>query len=279
MWRFARALTKLSPSRPVRIQLPPGVEPAAGIACAQAGGGAPDEILAVLPPVDPPAVFAIGLNYAEHVREAGMKTPQFPVVLMKNPASVIPTGAAIRIPKCAADPPEVDYEAELAIVIGDRPCRNATRETALDYVGGFTAANDVSARRWQGNKRGGTQWSRSKSFDTFCPLGPALVSPQGLAEAGLSADALRITTHLNGELMQDSSTSDMVFGVAELIEFLSQDTTLLPGTVILTGTPPGVGFARKPPVYLKAGDVVRIEIEAIGVLENTVEACLASAAL
>jgi 2-keto-4-pentenoate hydratase/2-oxohepta-3-ene-1,7-dioic acid hydratase in catechol pathway len=159
---------------------------------------------------------------------------------------------------------ETDYECELAVVIGRR-CKNVSRAHALDYVLGYTCANDVSARDWQ-IKWGGSQFSQGKSFDTFCPLGPVLVTRDEIPHP----NQLRIKTVLNGEVMQDWSTDDMVFDVPTLIEFLSGSKTLLPGTVILTGTPHGVGFARKPPVYLKAGDTVSIEIEKIGTLTNPV---------
>uniref|UniRef100_A0A0G4F8Z8 Fumarylacetoacetase-like C-terminal domain-containing protein n=1 Tax=Chromera velia CCMP2878 TaxID=1169474 RepID=A0A0G4F8Z8_9ALVE len=170
----------------------------------------------------------------------------------------------IVIPQVASDPPEVDYECELAVVIG-KACTNVPVERALEYVLGYTCANDVTARKWQG-KRGGGQWCRSKCFDTFAPLGPALVPGGSVA----NPNDLSISTELNGKIMQKSTTGDMVFSVAELISFLSQDTTLLPGTVILTGTPEGVGFTRDPPVYLSAGDVVTINIGGIGSLTNVV---------
>ena len=168
------------------------------------------------------------------------------------------------IPRCASDPPEVDYEAELAVIIG-RECKDVSVENALDFVAGYTIANDVTARRWQG-KRGGGQWVRSKSFDTFLPLGPFLVPRR---EVDLKA-GLRIRTWHNGDLVQDGTTADMLFDVPALIAFLSQGTTLLPGTVILTGTPAGVGYTRG--VYLKSGDTVRISIDGLGTLFNTVAA-------
>jgi 2-keto-4-pentenoate hydratase/2-oxohepta-3-ene-1,7-dioic acid hydratase in catechol pathway len=161
---------------------------------------------------------------------------------------------------------EVDYECELAVVIG-RACKNVSRERALDYVLGYTCANDVSARDWQ-IRNGGGQWCRGKTFDTFAPLGPCLVTRDEIP----NPNALKIATLLNGERMQDESTSDMIFDVPRLIEFLSGSTTLVPGTVILTGTPSGVGMARKPPRWLKPGDVVTVEIEKIGQLTNPVSA-------
>ena len=159
---------------------------------------------------------------------------------------------------------EVDYECELAVVIG-KACKNVSREDALDYVFGYTAANDVSARDWQ-IKWGGSQWCRGKTFDTFCPLGPAIVTADEITEP----NRLGIKTILNGEAVQDWNTDDMIFDVPTLIEFLSGSTTLVPGTVILTGTPHGVGVARKPQLFLKHGDTVTIEIEKIGQLTNPV---------
>jgi len=159
---------------------------------------------------------------------------------------------------------EVDWECELAIVIGKK-CKNVAKEKALDYVLGYTCANDVSARDWQ-KRWGGSQWCRGKSFDTFCPLGPAIVTRDEIADP----NALRVQTLVNGETMQDSNTRDMIFDVPTLIAFLSGSMTLLPGTVILTGTPSGVGMGMKPPRYLKAGDAVKVVIEGIGELANPV---------
>jgi 2-keto-4-pentenoate hydratase/2-oxohepta-3-ene-1,7-dioic acid hydratase in catechol pathway len=183
---------------------------------------------------------------------------------MKNPAAVIGPGEPIVLPECCKDKPQVDFEAELAVVIG-RAARNVTAKEALSYVKGYTAANDVSARSWQ-KHAGGGQWVRGKSFDTFCPLGPALITPDEI----LNPDDLGVSCVLNGETMQESRTSDMIFPVSELIAFLSEDTTLLPNTVILTGTPSGVGFTRRPPVYLKAGDRLETTVEKIGTLGNPV---------
>ena len=158
----------------------------------------------------------------------------------------------------------MDYECEIAVVIGKR-CKNVSRADALTYVLGYTCANDVSARDWQRNGGGG-QWCRGKTFDTFAPLGPVLVTRDEIP----NPNSLRIRTILNGDTLQDWNTDDMIFDVPAIIEFLSASTTLLPGTVILTGTPHGVGFARTPPVFLKAGDTVSIEIENIGTLTNPV---------
>ncbi|HVT73913.1 MAG TPA: fumarylacetoacetate hydrolase family protein [Lacunisphaera sp.] len=223
-------------------------------------GVRPGRLLAPLPPVN---LLCIGLNYRQHAAESKSEPPAHPVLFLKNTASVQDPGAPIEIPVQLASS-RVDYECELAIVIGRR-CKNATRANALDFVLGYTCANDVSARDWQ-RDGGGGQWCQGKSFDTFCPLGPVLVTRDEIP----NPNDLRIKTVLNGEVMQDWTTSDMIFDVPALIEFLSGSKTLLPGTVILTGTPHGVGFARKPPVWLKAGDTVSVEIEKIGTLTNPV---------
>jgi 2-keto-4-pentenoate hydratase/2-oxohepta-3-ene-1,7-dioic acid hydratase in catechol pathway len=218
----------------------------------------------LLPPVAPPAVYCIGLNYRRHAAEVGAQPPAQPVVFFKAPTSVIGPDDGIVIPHGALASEKTDYECELAVVIG-RACKNAAVESALDFVAGYTCANDVSARDWQIERSGG-QWCRGKTFDTFCPLGPALVTVDELRDP----QKLAIATRVNGETVQQSHTSDMIFSVREIVAFLSADTTLLPGTVILTGTPEGVGMGRKPPRFLVPGDVVEIEIEQIGTLRNTV---------
>src|SRR3984957_7986656 len=220
-------------------------------------------IAKLLAPIQPTSIICIGLNYRKHAEETGAKFPEFPVVFFKGINTLLNPGAAIQIPTHMRSD-EVDYECELAVVIG-RACKNVLRKNALDYVLGYTCCNDVSARDWQ-IKRGGGQWCRGKSFDTFSPLGPVLVTRDEIPDP----NALKIRTVLNGQLMQDWNTDDMIFDVPTLIEFLSGSTTLLPGTVILTGTPHGVGMARKPPLWLKAGDNVTIEIEKIGALQNPV---------
>ena len=220
----------------------------------------------LLAPVEPSAILGIGLNYHRHARETGLEIPKYPVLFMKNPAALAHPGDPIVIHPSCMNPPEVDYEVELAVVIG-RVAADVPVSEALTYVLGYTAANDVSARRWQGG-RGGGQWVRGKSFDTFCPLGPELVTPDEIVDP----QALRLTCVLNGETMQDATTSDMIFPVAELISFLSRGMTLLPGTVILTGTPSGVGFTRMPPVFLMPGDTVEVSVEGIGTLINPVAA-------
>jgi 2-keto-4-pentenoate hydratase/2-oxohepta-3-ene-1,7-dioic acid hydratase in catechol pathway len=217
----------------------------------------------LLAPLDPAAILCIGLNYRQHAAETNAPLPEFPVLFLKNPASVQHPGAPIVLPRWIVSA-KVDYECELAVVIG-RAAKNVPRAQALGYVLGYTCANDVSARDWQ-KEGGGGQWSRGKSFDTFAPLGPCLVTPDEIPDP----HALRIRTMVNGETLQDCSTSDMIFDVATIIEFLSASTTLLPGTVIFTGTPHGVGMARTPPRWLVAGDSVTVEIEGIGALTNPV---------
>ncbi|MDX1948583.1 MAG: fumarylacetoacetate hydrolase family protein [Pirellulaceae bacterium] len=220
-------------------------------------------IAKLLAPVDPKAFFCIGLNYRKHAEEGKSPIPQWPVLFMKNPGAVQNPGDPIVLPTKLKST-QVDYECELAVVIG-KPCKNATKENALDFVLGYTCGNDVSARDWQ-KDFGGSQWCRGKTFDTFAPLGPALV----LKDEIPNPNALQIKTILNGETMQDWTTGDMIFDVPTLIAFLSGSTTLHPGTVIMTGTPHGVGAARKPPVFLKSGDSITIEIEKIGKLTNPV---------
>jgi 2-keto-4-pentenoate hydratase/2-oxohepta-3-ene-1,7-dioic acid hydratase in catechol pathway len=219
----------------------------------------------LLAPVAPVAFFCIGLNYRRHAEEGKAPIPQFPVLFMKSPAAVQNPGDPILLPRHLRSD-EVDYECELAVVIGRR-CKNVPKEQALDYVLGYTCANDVSARDWQG-KWGGGQWCRGKTFDTFAPLGPCLVLKDEIPDPA----KLKIRTLLNGQVMQDWTTGDMIFDVSTLVAFLSGSTTLLPGTVILTGTPHGIGAARKPQVFLKPGDSVTIEIDKIGALTNPVQA-------
>ncbi len=190
----------------------------------------------LLAPVDPPNVLAIGLNYRAHAAESNMALPERPVLFIKANTAVIGPDDEIVLPAMAPD--EVDYECELAIIIG-RPAHHVSEDEALDYVLGYTCANDVSARDCQ--IRLDTQWARGKSFDTFAPLGPWIETEMDPDQAGLR-------TRLNGRVMQDSNTNDLIFSCRQLISYLSHAMTLLPGTVIMTGTPSGVGFARKPPV-------------------------------
>lgn len=222
------------------------------------------EVTKLLAPIAPVSIPCIGLNYRQHAAESKAPIPQWPVLFHKAITAVQNPGDAIEIPTRLASH-QVDFECELAVVIG-RTCKNVSRADALNHVLGYTCANDVSARDWQ-KDWGGGQWSRGKTFDTFCPLGPCLVTTDEIP----NPNALQIKTIINGEMMQDWNTSDTIFDVPALIEFLSGSTTLLPGTVILTGTPHGVGMARKPPRWLAPGDEVSIEIEKIGTLTNPVK--------
>ena len=222
------------------------------------------QVKRLLAPIEPRAILCIGLNYRQHAAETGAAIPPFPVLFFKNPACVQHPGGVIEIPRYLRSE-QVDYECELAVVIG-KAAKNVPRAKALDHVLGYTCANDVSARDWQLGG-GGNQWNRGKSFDTFCPLGPCLATPATIPDP----NALRITTRIGDEVVQDSNTSDMIFDVPTIIEFLSASTTLLPGTVIITGTPQGVGMARTPKRWLKPGETVTVEIEKIGALSNTVQ--------
>ncbi len=212
----------------------------------------------------PPAIIAIGKNYLDHATEMGGKPPEHLMVFTKNPASVVEDGDAIRIPAiCRMNGPQVDWEGELAVIIG-HDCKDLPVERALESVSGYAVANDVSARWWQLKGSGG-QFCRGKGFDTFCPLSmpvPAVSVPD--------PQALRIVTRVNDTVMQDAGTDGMVFGVARIISDLSQGTTIVAGTVILTGTPAGVGAGRTPPVFLKHGDVVEVSIAGVGSLRNPV---------
>ncbi len=225
---------------------------------------APADVAQLLAPVAPTQILCIGLNYKKHAEETGAKLPERPVLFVKGVNTLQHPGCPILLPRHLRSD-EVDYECELAVVIG-KPCKNVAPEQALDYVLGYTCANDVSARDHQ-IRLGGGQWCRGKFFDTFAPLGPRLATPAAIP----NPQALRIRTELNGVTVQDSNTSDMAFDVRHIISYLSGSTTLLPGTVILTGTPSGVGMATKPePRWLRTGDVVTIEIEGIGRLTNPV---------
>ena len=214
----------------------------------------------LLPPIERPGkVICIGKNYAEHAREGGSEPPDYPMLFHKAATSLVGYQGDVVMPGISH---KIDFEGELAVVIG-RDCKSVGEDEALDYVFGYTVANDVTARDWQ--KRT-SQFTAGKMLDTFCPLGPAVVSKDEIADV----QNLRLTTHLNGEKMQDGNTKDMVFSVAFLVSYISQICTLEVGDLILTGTPEGVGFARKPPVWMKAGDRVRVEVEGLGVLENPV---------
>lgn len=219
------------------------------------------KLLAPIP--DPQKVICVGLNYADHARESGQAPPPEPVLFSKFPTAILAPDAPIVLPRVSH---EVDYEAELVVVIG-RQGRCIAEHSALSHVAGYCVGHDVSARDWQLRKPGG-QWLLGKSFDTFAPFGPTLVTPDEVGDPG----QLRVQLRLNGQTMQDSNTSQFIFNVAQVIAYVSQVCTLLPGDIIFTGTPPGVGAARKPPVFLKPGDMVEVEIEKLGVLRNPVDA-------
>ena len=216
----------------------------------------------VLPPVtEPRKIVCVGLNYRDHAAESGVAIPRNPVLFSKYATALIGHEAAIVLP---AESQEVDYEAELVIVIGKKG-RHLTPEAAWQHVAGYTIGHDVSARDWQ-LKKDGKQWMVGKTFDTFAPCGPVLVTADEVPDP----HDLRIRLRLNGQTMQDSNTKQMIFNVGEVVAYLSKVFTIEPGDLIFTGTPPGVGFARKPPVYLKGGDVVEVEIDGLGVLRNQV---------
>jgi 2-keto-4-pentenoate hydratase/2-oxohepta-3-ene-1,7-dioic acid hydratase in catechol pathway len=219
-----------------------------------------EKLLAPLVPTD---ILCIGLNYRQHAAESRSEIPARPLLFIKASNTLNHPFDPIPIPRLSS---QIDYECELAIVIG-RTAKHVARERALDYVLGYTAANDVSSRDWQRDKSlGGGQFARGKSFDGFCPLGPCLVTRDEIE----NPNALRLKTILNGQVMQDHTTADMIFDVPTVIASLSSTMTLRPGAVILTGTPQGVGMARTPPVWLKAGDKVVVEVEKIGSLQNSV---------
>ncbi len=213
-------------------------------------------------PLAPGKIVAIGLNYLDHIREAGMATPERPLVFTKFTTSLIADGETIVIDRALTE--RVDWEVELAVVVG-RTLRNVAATDALDHIFGYTVANDVSARDVQ---FGDGQWVRGKSLDTFCPLGPLLVTADELPDP----QALALRTRVNGETVQDSTTGEMLFGVAELLSFCSRSFTLEPGDVVLTGTPWGCGEFMDPVRSLQDGDVVEVEIDGIGTLRNPVAA-------
>jgi 2-keto-4-pentenoate hydratase/2-oxohepta-3-ene-1,7-dioic acid hydratase in catechol pathway len=217
----------------------------------------------LLPPVlSPGKILCIGLNYRDHAAEGGHPIPTEPVLFAKFPSALIAHGDPIQIPKVSQ---KVDYEAELVIVIGKKGKHIPNDARAFEYVGGYTCGHDVSARDWQ-FKGSEKQWMIGKTFDTFAPVGPVIVT----VEEGLDPHNLPIMLRLNGETLQNSNTKEFIFGVPEILSYVSQVVTLLPGDLIFTGTPPGVGIARKPPILLKPTDVVEVEIGGIGILKNPV---------
>lgn len=233
------------------------------------------EVAKLLAPLVPSAIFCIGLNYMKHWEESakkrGIPQPEKPVIFMKPGSALNDPGGDVWMPRPGPTSPgspelwdQLDWEVELTVVIG-RACRNVKKEDALHYVLGYTVGNDVSSRHWQKNSGGG-QWIKGKSFDTHAPIGPCLVTTAAIPDPA----ALRVTTRVNGQVQQDEATKDMIFSVGECIEWLSDNMTLLPGTVIMTGTPCGVAAGREPPNWLRVGDVVECEISQIGILRNTI---------
>ena len=215
----------------------------------------------ILAPLVPVNILCVGLNYKRHAEESGMAIPERPVLFLKPTSTLADPDQEILYPPTE----ELDYECELGVVIG-KTCKNVSEDEALRYVLGYTCVNDVSARDWQ--MRLDKQWARGKSFDTFCPIGPVIVTTDEIPDP----NRLQIQTRVSGETLQNSNTADMIFSVKHIISYLSQGTTLLPGTLILTGTPEGVGMGRTPYRWLNPGDVCEIEIEKIGVLTNRVGA-------
>ena len=213
----------------------------------------------MLPIERPQKIVCVGLNYRDHAEEQGADLPERPLLFAKWPNTLIGPGEPIVIPAVTQ---RVDYEAELGVVIGSR-IRGVSVENALEAVAGYLCANDVTARDLQ---HGDGQWTRGKSLDTFCPIGPALVPAADIPDP----QALGIRAILNGEVMQDSTTANMVFGVAEIVAFVSQAITLEPGDLVLTGTPAGVGVFRDPPVLLQPGDEITIEIDGVGAITTPV---------
>lgn len=219
--------------------------------------------ISFLAPIDNPGkIVALGLNYIDHVEETGREVPKFPVVFAKFPSSIIGPGENIIIPSVSQ---KIDWEVELGIVIG-KHCKNVSEEDALDYIAGYTIINDVSARDLQ--RGDGGQWVRGKSIDTFCPMGPCIVTADEIGDGS----GLKMHTKVNGVIKQNSNTSNLIFNVPEIVSYLSKSFTLEAGDIIASGTPSGVGFARDPPEYLKAGDEVELYIEGIGYLRNKVAA-------
>jgi 2-keto-4-pentenoate hydratase/2-oxohepta-3-ene-1,7-dioic acid hydratase in catechol pathway len=213
----------------------------------------------VLPIERPQKIVCVGLNYRDHAEEQGVPLPEWPILFSKWPNTLIGPGESIVMPAISE---QIDYEAELGVVIGSR-VKGVSAENALEAVAGYLCLNDVSARDLQ---FGDKQWTRGKSPDTFCPVGPNLVPAAEVPDP----QSLRIRAILNGEVLQDSTTANMVFGVAEIVSFISQAITLEPGDLIATGTPAGVGVFRDPPIFLKPGDEITIEIEGLGALTNPV---------
>jgi 2-keto-4-pentenoate hydratase/2-oxohepta-3-ene-1,7-dioic acid hydratase in catechol pathway len=254
-------------------RLPPGVRRLlemgpAGLELARETARRPDAVkyeagrVHFLPPVpDPHKIVCIGLNYRDHAAESGAPIPRDPVLFSKYATALVGHDDAIVLPPVSS---EVDFEAELVVVIGHGG-RHLSPEQARAHVAGYSVGHDVSARDWQ-LKKDGKQWMVGKTFDTFAPCGPVLVTADEIPDP----HTLGIRLRLNGQTMQDSNTKQMIFSVWEVVSYLSQVFTLEPGDLVYTGTPPGVGFARKPPLFLKPGDVCEVEVDGIGLLRNPV---------
>jgi 2-keto-4-pentenoate hydratase/2-oxohepta-3-ene-1,7-dioic acid hydratase in catechol pathway len=221
------------------------------------------------------AVRCLGLNYHSHAKETNLSIPSYPVLFYKPRYAIADPKTPLVVPRVAQDPPTLDFECELVVVIGKR-CKDVTEHQALDYVGGYTVGNDISHREWQ-LQRGGGQWNFGKGFDKMTPLGPGIIAKRALTleqNPGKMIGAgkgLRLWTKVNGELVQEGWTGDMIFGVRKAIAFLSQGTTLFPGDLIFMGTPSGVGMSRKPPRWLKHGDLVEVGMECVGVCTNYIQ--------
>ncbi|MGQ9562542.1 MAG: fumarylacetoacetate hydrolase family protein [Thermogutta sp.] len=244
------------------LRMGPRAKPLLEKVCSQ-GVPLPNDVTLLAPIPNPPKVICVGLNYADHARETGATPPPEPVIFNKLPTTTIGPEDAIRLPKESSN---VDYEAELVVVIG-KAGRRIKENEAMNHVAGYMCGNDVSARDWQMKKPGG-QWLLGKSFDTFAPTGPHLVTADEIS----NPQELAVRLVLNGLIMQQSNTNQFIFSIAQLIAYVSQVCTLEVGDLLFTGTPGGVGFARKPPVFLKDGDVVEVEIESVGKLRNVVVA-------
>ena len=236
-----------------------GMELARSTVASAAATSALDAVKILTPVPNPSKVIAIGLNYTDHIKETNSATPEIPIMFTKYTTSIVGPGDDVRWDPALTS--KVDWEVELAVVVGKTAYRVA-EEDAFDYIAGYTICNDVSARDLQSER--GDQWIRGKSLDTFCPLGPYLVTKDEIADP----HDLALKTIVNGQVMQDSSTKALLFKIPYLIHYLSQAFTMLPGDVIITGTPPGVGMGMKPPVYLKGGDTMTVEIEGLGSLTN-----------
>lgn len=213
------------------------------------------------PLYNPSKIVAIGLNYIDHASESKMELPKSPLVFAKFPSSIISATAPVKIPMELTQ--EVDYEVELAVIVGKK-AKNVAKEDALSYVFGYTVMNDVSARNLQFEDK---QWVRAKSLDTFCPLGPVVVTSDEIP----NPQNLNLSCSVNGKTLQEANTKDMIFSVADIISGLSQSFTFEPGDIIATGTPSGVGFSRKPPIFLRPGDTMKTRIEGIGELVNPID--------